>query len=96
LEAREYAGIEQRIADAEQVLRNKRAELENPAIASDGPKPVAAQAEREAEERDLDVLCLRWADWRLDGITSGLPVILPESKAKGRDRFLLADLRVDK
>jgi ABC transport system ATP-binding/permease protein len=30
LEAREYAGIEQRIADAEQVLQSKCAELENP------------------------------------------------------------------
>src|SRR5260370_41161536 len=42
LEAREYAGIEQRIADAEQLLQSQRAELENPAIASDGSRLVAA------------------------------------------------------
>src|SRR5206468_480606 len=33
-EAREYAGIEQQIAEAEQVVRQRRAELEDPAIAS--------------------------------------------------------------
>jgi len=31
LEAREYAGSEQRIVDAERVLESKRAELDNPA-----------------------------------------------------------------
>jgi ABC transport system ATP-binding/permease protein len=71
LEAREYAGIEQRIADAEQVLRSKRAELENPAIASDGPKLVAAQAEMEAAQRELDVLYMRWAE--LEERASSLP-----------------------
>jgi ABC transport system ATP-binding/permease protein len=71
MEAREYAGIEQRIADAEQVLRSKRAELENPAIASDGPKLVAAQAEMEAAQRDLDVLYARWAE--LEEKSSNLP-----------------------
>jgi ABC transport system ATP-binding/permease protein len=71
MEAREYAGIEQRIADAEQVLRNKRADLENPAIASDGPKLVAAQAEMEAAQRNLDVLYARWAE--LEERTSSLP-----------------------
>src|SRR6266581_78669 len=35
LEAREYAVIEQRIADAEQILQSKRADLESPAIATD-------------------------------------------------------------
>jgi hypothetical protein len=45
----------------EQVLRNKRAELENPAIGSDGPK-LAAQAEMEVAQRDLDVLYMRWAE----------------------------------
>src|SRR5207237_5245116 len=40
LEAREYADIEQRIADAERVLQSKRAELENPAIASDSSRLV--------------------------------------------------------
>jgi ATP-binding cassette subfamily F protein uup len=62
LEAREYAGIEQRIADAEQVLQTKRVELEDPAIASDGPKLLAAHAAMEAAQKDLDALYERWAE----------------------------------
>jgi len=62
LEAREYAGIEQRIADAERVLESKRAELENPAIASDGPSLVTVHAEMEAAQKDLDSLYARWAE----------------------------------
>jgi ATP-binding cassette subfamily F protein uup len=62
LEAREYAGIEERIAEAEKVLLCKQAELENPAIASDGPRLVAAQAEMEAAQKDLDALYARWAE----------------------------------
>jgi len=62
LEAREYAVIEQRIADAEQVLQSKRGELENPAIASDGTRLVAAHAEMEAAQIDLDALYARWAE----------------------------------
>jgi ABC transport system ATP-binding/permease protein len=61
LEAREYAGIEQRIADAEELLRSKRAELEHPAIASDGPRLVAVHAEMEAAQKNLDELYARWA-----------------------------------
>ena len=62
VEAREYASIEERITDAEQVLQRKRAELENPAIATDGTKLVAAQAEVEDAQKDLDVLYARWAE----------------------------------
>jgi ATP-binding cassette subfamily F protein uup len=62
LEAREYAGIEQRIADAEQKLQSKRAALEDPAIASDGPRLVTAQAEMEAAQNDVDTLYARWAE----------------------------------
>jgi len=62
LEAREYAGIEQRISEAERVLRSKQAELENPAISSDAPRLVAAQAAMEAAQRDLDALYARWAE----------------------------------
>jgi ABC transport system ATP-binding/permease protein len=62
LEAREYAGIEQRISEAERELRSKRAELEDPAIASDAPRLVAAQAAMEAAQRDLDALYARWAE----------------------------------
>jgi len=62
LEAREYAGIEQRILEAEQVLQNRRVNLENPSIASDGPKLMAAQAEMESAQKDLDALYQRWAE----------------------------------
>lgn len=62
LEAREYAGIEQRITEAEQVLQSKRAELEDPAIASDALKLVAAQVQMEAAQKDLDALYARWAE----------------------------------
>jgi ATP-binding cassette subfamily F protein uup len=62
LEAREYAGLEQRIADAERVLKDKRAELEDPAIASDSARLVAAHAEMEAAQEVLEALYTRWAD----------------------------------
>jgi ATP-binding cassette subfamily F protein uup len=62
MEAREYAGIEQRIADAEHLLESKRSELENPAIASDGLKLVTAHAAMEAAQKDLDALYTRWAE----------------------------------
>src|SRR5947209_12583293 len=45
MESREHAGIEQRIAEADTLLQKKRSDLENPAIASDGPRLVAAHAE---------------------------------------------------
>jgi len=71
IEAREYAGIEQRIAEAEQWLQSKQAALEDPAIASDGPRLVAAQAEMEAAQNDLDKLYARWAE--LEEKANGLP-----------------------
>src|SRR5215467_7756208 len=61
LEAREYASMEPRITEAEQRLKNKRAALEDPAIASDGPRLIAAHAELEATQKDLDSLYARWA-----------------------------------
>ena len=62
LEAREYAGIEQRIAEAERVLESKRADLENPAIASDASRLVAAHAEMESAQKNLEGLYARWAE----------------------------------
>jgi ATP-binding cassette subfamily F protein uup len=62
LEAREFSSIEQRITEAEQRLQSKRTALADPAIASDGPKLVAAHAEMEAAQRDLDLLYARWAE----------------------------------
>ncbi len=62
LEAREYAGIEQRMAEAEQVLRAKRAQLDDPAIASDGPRLLTAHAEMEEALKTVDALYARWAE----------------------------------
>jgi ATP-binding cassette subfamily F protein uup len=62
LEAREYANIEQRIGEAEQVLQSRRAEMEDPTIASDGPRLLAAHAELEAAQKNLDSLYARWAE----------------------------------
>jgi len=62
LEAREYAVIEQRLADAQEVLETKRARLEEPAIASDGPRLVTAHAEMEEAAKKVDALYTRWAE----------------------------------
>jgi ATP-binding cassette subfamily F protein uup len=62
LEAREYDSIELRIAEAEEVLRAKRIELENPTIASDGPRLLSAHAEMEAAQKQVDTLYARWAE----------------------------------
>ena len=61
-EARQYASIEENIADAERLVQSKRAELENPSIASDGPKLLAAHSEMEQAQRDLDALYELWAE----------------------------------
>ena len=62
LEAREYDSIEPRIAEAEELLRTKRAQLEDPAIASDGPRLVSAHSELEAAQKQVDALYARWAE----------------------------------
>ena len=62
LDAREYEGIEQRIAEADQVLHAKQAQLEDPAIASDATRLLPAQAELEEAEKNLDALYARWAE----------------------------------
>ncbi len=62
LEAREYATIEQRVAEAEQVLQAKRAQMEDPAIASDGPRLLTAHAEMEEAQNSVDELYARWSE----------------------------------
>ena len=61
-DARDYATIEQRVAEAEQVLEAKRAQLEDPSIASDGPRLLSAQSELEAAQEAVDDLYTRWAE----------------------------------
>ena len=62
LEAREYATLEQRIADAESGVRAARATYENPAIASDGAALLSAQDELQRAEQLLDQLYARWEE----------------------------------
>ena len=62
LEAREYTSIEERVAKAEEVLQAKRVQLEDPAIASDGPSLLRAHEEMEAAQQDVDTLYARWAE----------------------------------
>jgi ATP-binding cassette subfamily F protein uup len=60
LEAREYAGIEEQIAQAEELLRKRQAALEDPAIASDAAGLVRAGSELEEAQSSLDRLYARW------------------------------------
>jgi ATP-binding cassette subfamily F protein uup len=62
LEAREYAGIELRIAEAEQTLREKLAALHDPDVASDGPRLIAISAEVDEAQGVVDQLYARWAE----------------------------------
>jgi ATP-binding cassette subfamily F protein uup len=62
LEAREYATIEQRVEEAEQLVHAKRAELEDPANAMDAPRLVSAKAAMDAAQETLDALYARWAE----------------------------------
>jgi len=62
IEAKEYGTIEQRIAAAELVLREKQTQLEDPAIASDAPRLLVVHEEMEAARKELDALYARWAE----------------------------------
>jgi len=62
LEAREYDSVEQRVADAEQVLQEKRVQLEDPEIVSDSQRLVTAHAEMEEAQEKVDTLYARWAE----------------------------------
>jgi len=62
LEAREYSGMEQRLAEAERVLDEKRTNAEDPAIASDATALMNAHAELEAAQKEVDELYARWAE----------------------------------
>jgi ATP-binding cassette subfamily F protein uup len=62
LEAREYETIEQRVADAEHVLQNMRLQLEDPGIVSDSQRLLAAQAQMDEAQEQVDTLYARWAE----------------------------------
>ena len=62
MEAREYATLEQRIAEAEAQLTAARAAYEDPAIASDAEKLIVAQTELDRVQMSVDVLYARWEE----------------------------------
>ena len=62
IEAREYSTIEERIAQAEQVLSEKRTAFEDPAIVTDAARLLSAQAELEQAQKTVDDLYARWAE----------------------------------
>ncbi len=62
LEAREYAGIEERIAEAEARLEAEQARLQDPAIATDAAELEAATARVTEAQDAVDRLYARWAE----------------------------------
>jgi len=62
LEAREWADIEDRISAAEEMLQQKQALLEDPAVAVDAVRLQAALAEAEDAKSAVDTLYARWAE----------------------------------
>jgi len=61
-EAREYEAIESRIAAAEEDLRARKAELEDPAIASNASRLVELTEQIQAAEQTVDALYARWSE----------------------------------
>lgn len=62
LEAREWATLEERIAEAENKLKHARAALEDSAVATDAARLQNALAEAESAQQAADVLFARWAE----------------------------------
>ena len=62
MEAREYETIEQRVAEADQVLEAKRQALEDPEVMKDGRLLEQTYREMEAAQDALDALYARWAE----------------------------------
>jgi ATP-binding cassette subfamily F protein uup len=62
LEAREYATLGQRIAEAEDQLKKASAAYEDPAIVSDADRLIAAQAELHRAQELVDQLYARWEE----------------------------------
>src|SRR2546425_231152 len=61
-EAREFAAMESRINEAEQILHAKRAALEDPAITSDRISLQNACTQLEEAQKSVDTLYARWAE----------------------------------
>ncbi len=65
IDARDYATIEQRIAEAEELLSAKKAQLEDPAVVVDAARLQGALAEVEAAQSAVDSLIARWEELEL-------------------------------
>jgi ABC transport system ATP-binding/permease protein len=62
IEAREYATIEERIAEAEDRLQKMQAAAGDPGIATDASALLNAHAELEQAQREVDELFERWSE----------------------------------
>ena len=62
LEAREWAGIEHRIGEAEARLAGAHATVEDPAVATNAARLVEALVEQEKAQEEVDSLYARWAE----------------------------------
>jgi ATP-binding cassette subfamily F protein uup len=62
LEAREFAGIEAAVDAAEERLQKARETIDDPAVAIDAAKLIAALAEMDAAQEAADKLYARWAE----------------------------------
>jgi ATP-binding cassette subfamily F protein uup len=62
LEAREFAGIEQRVEESDARLRAAHIRVEDPAIGSDALALQEALAELERAQQENDALYARWAE----------------------------------
>lgn len=62
MEAREYATIEERIAEAEQLLAAKQSAFDDPTIATDAARIVTAQSELDSAQAEVDRLYARWSE----------------------------------
>jgi ATP-binding cassette subfamily F protein uup len=62
LETREWEQIEEKVAGAEEVLEEKRQQLEKPDVVSDPTKLIQAAAEIDGAQDEVDRLYARWAE----------------------------------
>jgi ATP-binding cassette subfamily F protein uup len=61
-DAREYEGMENRLAEAERILDSKRTALQDPAVVKDGRLLEQAYQEMQAAQAIVDQLYARWAE----------------------------------
>jgi ATP-binding cassette subfamily F protein uup len=70
LEAREFAGIEDRVTAAEEQVARERSVVEDPAVATDAVRLQAALLAMEQAQNALDELYTRWAELEAKSVGS--------------------------